>query len=830
MLLSAVSPIVLILASCGGQPAVNSPSLTNKPNTPAASANLVFSPSSVTFSPSAVGTEQQQSVTLTNSGNAAAQVSALTPTGAGFGYTATLPMTLQPTQSQTISVSFDPSAPGAASGSIAVSATGGSTPTLSLSGTGDGAQVSVSPSSLSFGVVQVGQSATQAVTITNSGNASASVSQLSVSGDPAFSAPGVTLPITVAANSSTTINVVYAPTSPTDPTATLSLNDGGAQPVTVALSGSASTGPRTWYVRDDGGTRQQCNGLVDAAYPGSGTNQPCAFNHPFWLITANQSSSDWAWIIAGGDTVIFEPDAKGNPGVYYIGEGAGGSRPGQQWVHCGGDIYDCDFPAPPSGVASDPTRILGANAAALGGTCHDPGHTGLVGAPQLVGVNQVFYLLSLGGTNYEDIECLALTSASEPTGQDWAKNGILMAYQTNQGPANLTMRDVAVDGVASAGILGGRYNLLPTDVANFSDIYVRGNAESGWNFDGGGCNNSCENVGTINISYADVEWNGCAEVLPTGAPPGAAPVNGYTDCKDDSNGGYGDGFVMIASAANLNVSHSKFRFNTQDGFDALHYSDDPAHYPAKVTLIDNWSEGNEGQAFKLGAAGQVTAQGNVAISDCGRLTEPFAPNPVGYNAGVSDWCRAAGNQWALAIADNETLTLQGNTTIGYGATMYDIACPQGWTCATGGTMIFEDNLSLGYTFPNYDGGQLPGGFYYNNTPNPFANEGSKIDHNLWYNLRNGCPQTSQEQNAVCSDPALNNEAAGIDQLSAFGPWGLYPSDPGGAVTTPAGATAPTQTSPAVGAGVGISGLANDYLGWLIPAQPAIGALQPAGTP
>ncbi|MBM3190812.1 MAG: hypothetical protein FJZ90_19090, partial [Chloroflexi bacterium] len=37
----------------------------------------------------------------------------------------------------------------------------------------------------------------------------------------------------------------------------------------------------TYYVRPDGGSPTQCTGRVDAPYPGSGTNQPCAWDHPF---------------------------------------------------------------------------------------------------------------------------------------------------------------------------------------------------------------------------------------------------------------------------------------------------------------------------------------------------------------------------------------------------------------------------------------------------------------------------------------------------------------------------------------------------------------------
>ncbi len=43
----------------------------------------------------------------------------------------------------------------------------------------------------------------------------------------------------------------------------------------------SSTGPTTWYIRPDGGPPDACTGQVDAAYPGTGSGKPCAWDHPF---------------------------------------------------------------------------------------------------------------------------------------------------------------------------------------------------------------------------------------------------------------------------------------------------------------------------------------------------------------------------------------------------------------------------------------------------------------------------------------------------------------------------------------------------------------------
>lgn len=49
---------------------------------------------------------------------------------------------------------------------------------------------------------------------------------------------------------------------------------GRARP--AGVHGEGAGGPTTYYVRPDGGSADQCTGLVDAPYPGSGTDQPCA--------------------------------------------------------------------------------------------------------------------------------------------------------------------------------------------------------------------------------------------------------------------------------------------------------------------------------------------------------------------------------------------------------------------------------------------------------------------------------------------------------------------------------------------------------------------------
>jgi hypothetical protein len=451
------------------------------------------------------------------------------------------------------------------------------------------------------------------------------------------------------------------------------------------------------------------------------------------------------------------------------------------------------------------------------GSCHNADHTNLANPTQFIGINSAFSVVNLQNADYLDMECIditqpdtcsmALSGAGHCTVgvSNFARMGIIIEYLSGQGPTNTTIRDIGIHGLADRGLLGSHINKTSSDVFTASDIYVRGNGMAGWDSDGGGCGTSCESVGTMNLSYVTVEWNGCVEVKPNNGTPGSA---GYNYCADeDSNGtiesGYGDGFAFIAANVNLNVDHGTFRWNTQDGFDALHLSDDITVSP-KVTITNSLAEGNMGQTFKLGGSSS-TAINDISISDCARLQSAFSPNPSGYNSQLSDFCRA-NDEWAFQVIDGQTLTLQNNTSFGYGNVMYDLGCVNGGTCTNKMKIIFENNVSIGY--PNAgNGNSLPAGLYYGNGINtdPFINTGSSVNHNSWFSMKydNLCPQDPKETNYVCGDPGLVGETD-ITNVDAH----------------------PSTKSPLIGAGIAISGIVTDHAGVTRPNPPSIGALEP----
>jgi hypothetical protein len=109
--------------------------------------------------------------------------------------------------------------------------------------TGDGSgQLSLNPASLDFGDVTVGNSDTQTVTLTNSGDASLTISQADLTGTD-FSVSSLLL--TLAAGQTTTFDVTFAPASSGSHTGALTLtSDASNSPSTLSLAGNGvvSTG------------------------------------------------------------------------------------------------------------------------------------------------------------------------------------------------------------------------------------------------------------------------------------------------------------------------------------------------------------------------------------------------------------------------------------------------------------------------------------------------------------------------------------------------------------------------------------------------------------
>ena len=407
----------------------------------------------------------------------------------------------------------------------------------------------------------------------------------------------------------------------------------------------------TYYVRADGGTGDQCTGLADMPYPGSGNHQPCAWAHPFWTL---DSSGNWK--IQGGDTLMIYP------GTYRMGYGASNT----DWCDTAWP-WACHLPTLPSGPDPDhPTRILGMG---WDQGCPDP--------PELWGAERPWQIISLDGTSNAAIGCLELTDHSGCVEfhanadvrcerdaypyEDWAPTGIYAADSSN-----IALKDLNIHGFASAGIRAGR--ITDWTVQN---VRIAANGWVGWE---GDLDGEDANSGTLHFKNWVVEWNGCAESYP-----GENPNN----CWAQSAGGYGDGVGTGATGGHWIIEDSVFRYNTSDGLDLLY-----ARLPdSRIEIRRTKAYGSAGNQIKVN--GQTLIENSLMVGNCGF----FDGKPFTYNV---DNCRAGGSALALDLRKGVTVSVINLTIAGEGDCLAIVVCDEYADCDGTETVIIQNNIFRGY--------------------------------------------------------------------------------------------------------------------------------------
>jgi hypothetical protein len=598
--------------------------------------------------------------------------------------------------------------------------------TLTVTASAPAKTISVSPSSLNFGNVDMGSSSSQNITITNTGNSTVTITQIVAAGS-GFTSSGSAM--SLPASQKATVAAQFAPVGNGPVNGTLSIqSDANGSPAVVSLSGMGvipgPTNPNAWFVRPDGGTAAQCTGKGDAAYPGSGSNQACAFINPHYLWGNDVAGETAKWKIAGGDTVIIRN------GSYRIGYK--GPNSADAWGQCPGDPSGCGMPPIPSGTVSQHTRILGENYASC------------TSMPELHGGYGLYKVLSLEGVSNVDVQCMEITDhascgtygngnlckSTYPL-DDYAEEGIVLSSTTS----NINLTDVNIHGMAKEGMNGSSGGGIA-----LTRVRVAGNVADGWNMDDG---KGTHITGTITMSYVTVEWNGCGEVYPPTNPPT------YDNCFDDNSGGYGDGIGTPDTGGTFLVDHSTFRYNTQDGLDLLHVDLTPAF----ISVTNSTAYGNMGNQMKAGTA--VTFQNNVVIGNCLRMKSSFAPNPSTYNAHLSDFCRALGDAVVISPDDTHPAIVQNNSVSGNYHIAFTFLC--GTTCSSATHINFDNNLIFG--FPDLSGGHAYLiAIYENNSGSDWMlNNGGSRSNNLLFNISDACGAAANGTNEVCSDPLLSSE-------------------------------------------------------------------------
>jgi parallel beta-helix repeat protein len=185
-------------------------------------ATATVSPATLTFASQPVGTTSAaQAVALTNTGNIALNVSAISASG-DFAQSNTCGSSLAPGASCSINVTFTPTARLSRSGSLVIQSNSNpAAPSVALSGTGI-APVAALTAALSFAPQALGTTATQTATLSNQGDAPLAITSIAITGD--FTQTN-NCPASLAAGSSCAVQVSFTPSATGSRTGALVVND-----------------------------------------------------------------------------------------------------------------------------------------------------------------------------------------------------------------------------------------------------------------------------------------------------------------------------------------------------------------------------------------------------------------------------------------------------------------------------------------------------------------------------------------------------------------------------------------------------------------------------
>jgi hypothetical protein len=201
------------------------------------------SPTTLNFGNVTVGQNADRTFTVTNTGNGAFTITSINSTNAAFTVVSpSLPATVPAGGSVTVTIRFTCTAAGPQSGTLSFMTSSLCGPvnlgTVSVSGTCSPAVTcDVSPRTIDFGTVIVGQSATQTFMARNTGISPFTITAIN-SSHPAFTIVGPALPASVPPGGSVTVTVRVTPTSPGPLSGTLSF-------ITTSMSGPVDCGTVT---------------------------------------------------------------------------------------------------------------------------------------------------------------------------------------------------------------------------------------------------------------------------------------------------------------------------------------------------------------------------------------------------------------------------------------------------------------------------------------------------------------------------------------------------------------------------------------------------------
>lgn len=536
----------------------------------------------------------------------------------------------------------------------------------------------------------------------------------------------------------------------------------------------------TYYVRVDGGTNEQCTGLADAAYPGSGTNQACAWAHPNYALLTSTT-----WRISGGDTLLI------GPGKYYLGQSitgitVPGTGPGEPLYNLGrGSV----FPQLPSGPSPEqPTRVAGYGY-----------NMGCEAKPKLVLIGGAYQVFQIGGatsfaTGMQNTayECLELTDEAQCgyginqltqyqcgniyspyTNGPWGKHAFAGRYASN-----VTLRNLWIHGFATSGWKAGPINNL-----TIQHCIISGNPYGNWDGDYDG--NPDDSFPGLNLwEDTEVSFGGCVERYPY-AEDWSQRCVGWPD-------NYADGIGPSTTEGTWVFRRLRVFNNAQDGIDLLYLRP-----PGTMLVEGSYFYNNGGNQLKV--SGNMVVRNNVLVGSCGYLQET-QPNYLNTR------CRAGGNTVAVqtfydAVSEmyNNTLTSPDSPT-GPGGTApqtFISACYYN-TCNENTRLILKNNLFYGFT--DYSINSAPYGLGI-----PASQSLNLWNNNYYWQMRAPCPYQAAENGAKCGsilgNPNIVNAVRNhtFDGRQRDGSPLLDAAEPIGLATDVDGTPRPIGEAPDIGA-------------------------------
>lgn len=286
---------------------------------------MSLAPASISFGNINVGSSTSQTVQLSNTGNTSVTVTQVTASGAGVSVSGVaLPLTLGASQSVAMTVGYAPTASGATAGGITVTNNDGVNVSEAVTGTGAQAAINVTPSSASFGSVVSGNTNSQTIQIKNSGNASLTISQATVTG-AGFSITGLTLPQTLAAGQIGNFNVQYAPQGGGNVSGAVSIvSNAPNSPTSVALSG---TGVAATYTINVNPASLSFGSVNDGSSATQGFTVTNTGNSNVAISGLNLTGSGYS-ILSGAGAVTLSPNQSTSVSVQFAPTAAGSATGG----------------------------------------------------------------------------------------------------------------------------------------------------------------------------------------------------------------------------------------------------------------------------------------------------------------------------------------------------------------------------------------------------------------------------------------------------------------------------------------------------------------------